>query len=176
GDLAKEIHDLERQVRVEVSGRLVSEDQLRVVDERAGDRDALLLSSGQLFGKRVHPMLQADPLEDLERLALLGRERDTEHAHHERHVLKDGEARNQAEILEDEVDRPPIALDLRGLQRLQVPAHDLQVAFTRQVFAQQQAQKRRLPGAARTREKEKLAFVDGDRKIAQRVDAAAVEF
>ena len=47
-DLAKQIHDLERQIRIEVAGRLVGEDDRRIVDQRAGDGDALLLAAGEL--------------------------------------------------------------------------------------------------------------------------------
>ena len=38
-------------LRVEVSGRLVGEDHARLDDERTGDRDALLLTAGELGGR-----------------------------------------------------------------------------------------------------------------------------
>ena len=38
-------------MRVEVAGRLVGEDQRRVGDERARDRDPLLLTAGELDGR-----------------------------------------------------------------------------------------------------------------------------
>src|SRR2546428_1902397 len=41
-DLAEQVHDLERQIGIEVAGRLVGEHELRIVHERARDRDALL--------------------------------------------------------------------------------------------------------------------------------------
>ena len=44
-DLAKEVHDFERQVGIEVAGRLIGEDDGRVVHEGARDRDALLLTA-----------------------------------------------------------------------------------------------------------------------------------
>ena len=70
-DLAEQVHDLERELGIEVAGRLVGQDDRRIVDERAGDGDALLLAARELHRVRVHPVLQADPLEHLERAALL---------------------------------------------------------------------------------------------------------
>ena len=52
-------------VRVEVAGRLVGEQQRRAVDQRPGDRDALLLAAGELRRVVVQPVAQADALEQL---------------------------------------------------------------------------------------------------------------
>src|SRR5439155_2503407 len=41
-DLAEQIHDLEREIRIQVTGRLVGEDNLRIVDQRSRNGDALL--------------------------------------------------------------------------------------------------------------------------------------
>ena len=37
-------------LRIECAGRFVSEDEERFVDDRAGDRDSLLLSAAELVG------------------------------------------------------------------------------------------------------------------------------
>src|SRR6266516_1723916 len=174
-DLAEEIHDLERQVRIEVSGRLVREHELRIVDKGTRDGHSLLLAARQLLGEGIHAMLQAHPFQHLKRLALLGGERQSKHAHHERHVLKHGEARNEPEILKHKSDSAPEGLHLRRPKRLQVAAENLQIAFARQFLAQQQPEKRRLPGPAGAGEKHELAFVDGEGKIAESVDATFVE-
>ena len=42
------------------SRRLVGQDDVRVVDQRPGDRDALLLAAGELRGPVVEPIAQAD--------------------------------------------------------------------------------------------------------------------
>src|SRR4051794_7597429 len=44
-DAVEELHDPDRGVRVEVAGRLVADEERRVVDERARDRDTLLLAT-----------------------------------------------------------------------------------------------------------------------------------
>ena len=59
-------HDLGRE-RVEVAGRLVGDEDRRVIGQRSGDGDALLLATGrarrQLAGLVGHP----DPLEQVHR-------------------------------------------------------------------------------------------------------------
>ena len=46
--LAQEVHDLQRQVGIEVTGGLVGEEERRVVDQRPGDGNALLFPTGQI--------------------------------------------------------------------------------------------------------------------------------
>ena len=46
--VAQQLEDLAARRGVEVAGRLVGEDDRRPRDERAGDRDALLLAAGEL--------------------------------------------------------------------------------------------------------------------------------
>ena len=55
GEFAEEVEDELAGVGVEVSGGLVGEDNLGVVDEGACDGDALLLAAGELVG----PVLDA---------------------------------------------------------------------------------------------------------------------
>ena len=46
-------HDFDARLAVEVAGRLVGQQQRRLVDQRAGDGDALLLAAGKLVGMMV---------------------------------------------------------------------------------------------------------------------------
>src|SRR6185503_21037559 len=57
-ELLEELHDLLALARVQVAGRLVSEDHLRVRDHRARDGDELLLAARQLV--RVEILLADD--------------------------------------------------------------------------------------------------------------------
>src|SRR5438105_8240279 len=63
----KDRKDLRARSRVQVSRRLVREDHRRVVQERARDRDALLLTAGELARAVVDPVAEADLLERSER-------------------------------------------------------------------------------------------------------------
>ena len=55
---------LERELRVEIRQRLVHQDQRRLDDDRARDRDPLLLAAGELARQLV---LLPDELDELER-------------------------------------------------------------------------------------------------------------
>src|SRR5438094_408645 len=54
-ELLKNGHELNAGSRIQRSGWLVSENELRIVDDRARDGNALLLTTGQLIGKMVLP-------------------------------------------------------------------------------------------------------------------------
>ena len=59
--VAQELEDLAARLRVEVAGRLVGEDDGRARDERARDRDALLLAARELGRAVVQPVARARP-------------------------------------------------------------------------------------------------------------------
>ena len=106
-DPVQQAHDLDRGVRVEVSGGLVGQQDQRPVHERPGDGDPLLLTTGELV--RVAVLLAAEPdqLQHLghdpagDRLGL------ADHLEGERHVLVRGAVGQQPEVLEDAADRAP---------------------------------------------------------------------
>jgi hypothetical protein len=81
-DLAQQIHDLEREIRIQVASGLVGDDEHGIVHERARDRNALLLAAGEILGIRVHAVLQAHPLEDLKCTPPLLSGRDAEDLGH----------------------------------------------------------------------------------------------
>src|ERR671923_21127 len=111
------------------ANRLDPRARRRLVDERACDRDALLLAAGKIARIRVDAMLQADPLQHLERAAALLRDRHAEHFGNEGDVLEHRARRNQLEILEDETDAAPVFLDLPAREAFEVIAVDDQLAF-----------------------------------------------
>ena len=59
----EEVEDLAGRLAVEVAGRLVAEEERRVVDDRARDADALLLAAGELRRVVVGAVGEADELE-----------------------------------------------------------------------------------------------------------------
>ena len=54
------VHDLARRAAVEIAGRLVGEQQVRLVRQRARDRHALLLAAGELARAVLLPSAEAD--------------------------------------------------------------------------------------------------------------------
>src|SRR5919197_2140742 len=159
-DFAEQVHDFERQIRIEVPGGLVLDADDRIIDERARDRDALLFAARELQRVSVHAVLQADPLEHLERAALLLRGRHAEHARHERDVLEYGLGGQQLEVLEYETNRAAVGLNLALRELREIAAADDQPARGGDIASQQQPEQRRLARAARPRQENELALVD----------------
>ena len=56
----EDAHHFDAGARVEVAGRLVGQDDRRLVDQRARDRDALLLPARQLVGMMVSALAEPD--------------------------------------------------------------------------------------------------------------------
>ena len=53
GEFAEYLHDFVLSIAVKVSGRLVGENNIRIVRKRSGDGNALLLSAGELENSAV---------------------------------------------------------------------------------------------------------------------------
>jgi len=86
---------------VEIAGGLVGKDKLRLIDERAGDSDALLLTAGELRRQMREAMAETDALESIPGLILVG---DAVEILRKHHVFESVEVRNEVELLEDEAD------------------------------------------------------------------------
>jgi hypothetical protein len=102
--IAEQRHDFLAGVAVEVAGRLVGEDQARLVDQRPGDRDALLLAAGNAVGQRFGILAEADLVEHDARARL---PRCLVHAgidQRQGDIVLQAHARQQVEALEDEAD------------------------------------------------------------------------
>jgi hypothetical protein len=100
----EEGHDLEAGFGVEVAGGLVGEDDGGVVDQGAGDGDALALAAGELVGLVVHARFEADVGERLlGALDALGGGRAVVDER-QLDVVQRGGAGQQVEGLEDEAD------------------------------------------------------------------------
>jgi hypothetical protein len=64
-DFAQKIHDLAAEAASSAAVGLVADHQARIVDERAGDRDALLLAAGKLARQPFAKRADAEPLQRL---------------------------------------------------------------------------------------------------------------
>jgi hypothetical protein len=111
--LVEQGQDLLPGLAVQRPGRLVGQQDQRVVDQPAGDADALLLPAGQLHRAVVDPLGHPDPLGQRHRPPppLLRRDAEVEHRHLE--VLEHRQLLDQVVLLEDEPD--PRAADLAQL-------------------------------------------------------------
>ena len=64
--LVKQRHDFGAGGGVQVPGRLISQDEGRIVDQRAGDRDSLALAAGELIGPMIDSFSELDGLKGLD--------------------------------------------------------------------------------------------------------------
>ena len=100
--LQQQVEDVPAVRAVEVAGRLVGEDQRRIVGQRPRDGDALLLAAGQLRRIVMPAIVQADFVE--QRLRARGRVAAAGDLHRHLDVLDRGQRRHEVEELEDEAD------------------------------------------------------------------------
>ena len=158
--LQLELHLL-AQLEVERAERLVEEQDLRLVDERAGEGDALLLAAGEL--PRLPPLeaVQVDELEDRTRpgpSSLLAAQALAAEA--ERDVLEDRQVGEERVALEDRVHVAPVRRE---------PGHVLvaeeDAALVRLLEAADHPQRRRLAAARRAEQREEAAALDLERDV-----------
>src|SRR5690348_8360449 len=109
---------------IQCAGRLVGENQLRLLHQRARDRHPLLLATGQFRRTQVRTRTQTDFLQRHARALRSIRIGDAEITQGQHHLLKRGQCGEQVEALEDEAG----VLHPKAIQRLAIPAP--------QVFAQ----------------------------------------
>ena len=98
-------HDFRAGLRIEVAGRLVGQQDRRIVHERAGDRDALALPSGQLVRADVSSAIGSSTFSSAARARSwrsFGRHAGIDER--QLHVVERRRARQEVERLEDEAD------------------------------------------------------------------------
>src|SRR5258705_2740308 len=167
-DAREELDDLPARHRVEVAGGLVGDEDARPVDERARDRGALLLATGELARKVVAPRREANEREGA--LGLFAHEASfvTGGDESERHVLGDRLAGQELEVLEHDADLSAEPMDARTRHASHVLAIDDDTTGRRELLTDEESDECRLAGAGCADEKDEVARVDAQVYIAQR--------
>ena len=145
-------------LRVEAGGGLVQQQDLGVVDQRAGDRQPALHAAGQRFDLRLRAVGELGELEQLLDLRTQRRAGQPEVAAVDVEILTHGHLEVERVQLRD--DAQPGA-DLRALCR-RIHAQDAQAAGGDGRDAPDHAHRRGLAGAVRPEESERLARLDLD--------------
>src|SRR5438105_2103780 len=158
---------------VQIAGRLVGEQKRRRGRERAGDRDSLLLASGDLVWAMA---LKAAKVELIHQRAdavldvAPGQARSGEpkwpvvaQAQRQRDVLSSRESRQKIERLEDKAD--VIAAERRPhrvVEAVQIDPADADGAGVRRFEATEDVEQRALAASARSHDRDELAAPDGE--------------
>ena len=146
------------ELQVERAERLVEQEHSRLVDERAPERDALLLPARELPRLALREPGEPDELEHLAHAALQLALRDALSLEPERDVVLDRHVREERVALEDGVD---VALVGREPDDVLVAEEDAPLG--RLLEAADHPQRRRLPAARRAEQREERAARDLDR-------------
>ena len=162
-----------RGARVEIAGRLVGQQEAGIVDQRARDRDALLLAAGELAGRVALAVAESEQVQ--RRARPLGPRRGAGRPgggveQRQRDVLERARAREQVEALEDEADA--LAAEARAIRLVEpgdVDALEEVAAAGRPVEAAEDRHQRRLARARGAHDGDELARFDGEADAAQRV-------
>src|SRR3989442_365985 len=167
--VGEDLHDLLTRGRVEVAGRLVGEQDARLVHQRPRDSHALPLAAGQLVRLVLHPIPQRHALQRPRgpRAPCRGPKPRVDEG--QLHVVQGGRAGQQVEGLEDEAD----LLVADPGQRIVGQVGDLLpvepvLTAARRVEAADQVHERRFPRARGSHHCHILVTPDLDADAAQR--------
>ncbi len=146
-EAAQQRQDDRAVLLTEIAGRLVGEDQLGIVDQRARDRQPLLLATGELVGAAPGDLRQAEAL-DQRTPAPLPAARSARQARRNQHVLLAAQLLDQMKGLEDQAD----VSETRPRKRprplgCQLPAGDHDPTRIRAVEAAEEMKEGRLAAA-----------------------------
>ena len=143
------------QLQVERAKRLIEQQHARLVDERAGDGDALLLAAGKLGHVAVGVVLKAHKAQHTHDLLLDNVLRLFLERQAEGDVVVNVHVGEESVLLEDGVD-----LALVGRDADDVLAVEEDLALARLQKAAENAQKRRFAAARGAEQRDELIFVN----------------
>lgn len=155
----KKIGNLAAGIRVEVTGRLVGNQQCRRRCERPGDGDTLLLASGKLAGVMAQPFAETDGFQlaarDLERVLY------TRELQRDRDILDGRHIGDQMEGLEDDADIAATEIgDLILAEPVKRRVLDMDFTAIQSLEAGKNHQERRFSGTGRSDNTDRFAFAD----------------
>ena len=143
------------ELAVERAERLVHQQDARFEDDRARERDPLLLPAGQLAWVSIAEVAEFHQAEGVGHPTVDLGPRPPAHAQGERDVLGGGHVREQRVVLEDHADIPPV-----GRHARHVAAVDLDRATARAHETGDHPERRRLARPGRPEQRHELPAPD----------------
>ena len=176
GKLLHDLQDFTDHFRVQRTGRLVKQHDIRVHGQGAGNSHALLLAAGQLRRVGFGLVGQTHAVQQVQGLLLGFTLRGLFQLHRgQRHVAHDVEVIEQVEVLEHHADILAHFVQIGFLVGQVVAIHN-DCAAGDFFQAVQAAQKSRLAAAGGAEDDNDLALIDIRRHIAQDLEVAEVFF
>jgi len=165
--LLEESHDFIGQLWVEVSGRLISQEYLGIIDDCPGYGHSLLFAVGQLCWVFPHLVMEIDHpqgVKDSPPDFLAGNTQDLKD---DSHVLKDSLLEKKPEILEDDPHASSYLVDpvVRNAEDISVVDDDL--AMGRKDLPKYQFKKGCLPRTRGPGDEEKVSFLNMEGNVGE---------
>jgi hypothetical protein len=157
------------QLAVKARQRLVEHQNARLADERARERDALLLSAGQFVGISAHQGFNPDESQRFHRSSQSIPRRDLPGFQDELQVLLHREMRPERQILEHEADASLMWTEKDPLRGAGLLVSQPDLAAVWRFESGDDPQKRRLATAARPQDNGALSVRDLERDVVQRL-------
>ena len=168
-DVLQQLQDLLAGLIVERAGRLVAQQQLRLLGDCARNGHALLFAAGQLRREIAQPVAQADLVQGVGRVEMVGAD-----LRREFDVLQCGQIRHEIVELEDESDvHPPVGYEVAFAQSGDVAAADDHAPGGGGVHAAKDVQRRGLARARLPEDHRQFASVGGETGLVQCADRGA---
>ena len=153
---AQELEHGRAVLGVQAAGRLVGQHQLGAVDQRPGQREALLLAAGELVRKVIGDVAQPELVDQPRRAARAAR-RGPGQPRRQQHVLGAAALVDQLELLKDEADvAQPQARQRPSAAAGEALAGDRDLAGVGPVEAAEEMQQRRLAAARASQHRDHL--------------------
>ena len=141
-DALEQLHDADGVLVVEVAGRLICDQNLRTVDQCAGDGGTLLLATAELARIGIVLLAETDAFEHLRDICADFRSGFTGDQLGEADVLIDGTVLEEPEVLEDDTESATVLRDETSLHVLQGEPVDADLALRRLELLREEADER----------------------------------
>ena len=169
-DFPQQAEHVGSRLAVEFAGRLIGENQLRLLEQRSRDGDALLLAAGQVVGSMQKSVGQAKASQQLSSLLTKLIRNASRKIRHE-HVVNGVQIAQQIEALEDEPHVvAAVSVSLREQHRSELVTVHLDRSAAWQIERTQQVQQAAFPAARWTDDKVERTPSDLARHAPQRVN------
>ncbi len=170
----QKIHDLFAEARIEVSRRLVRDQNARLMNQGPRDGGPLLLPARERFRILVRFVGESDFFQEIGNPSANVLLFLAENFQRKSHVLKDREVLQQFEILENDADPAAKGGNVRRRNFGEFLIRDDEVSGRHMIKGRYHPEERRFSGAARTGQKDELAFVDSQIDVFERVNRARI--